>query len=1203
MRLLCALLPLLGIKAAPAAALLSPPNVAPHFYFETNRGQADPSVAFVARGLGYAVLLQRNGSAVYRFPGVEDDAPPLSVEFLCRHTRAGLEGEQPLASVTNYYSGRRNDWLPAIPHFERVRFRDIYPGIDLVWRSRGADLEYEFLARAGADPSRIRIRFTGANRISLDDQGNLILETPFGKIRHRPPVAWQEIAGRRQDVAIALRLERNTAGFQLGPYSRHRPLRIDPVLAYSTYVGGAGYDAGYAITTDGSGGVYMTGTTASIGFPAQGSGVNSNNDAFVMKFNESGDLIYTTVLASDGNSSGQAIAADSSGNVYIAGTTEADNFPVTTGAWQTVFGGIADAFAAKLNPAGDLIYASYIGGPGREAGTGIAIDSSGNAYVSGSTSGSFPTTTGAAQTLYGGGFADAFVVKLNSQGSAAVYSTLLGGTGNDEAEAITVDGAGNVCIAGYTDSTNLPVNAAFQPSPGGDGDALVGCLNANGTAWTMVSYLGGSNVDQAYALAIDASGNLYVAGATFSSDFPVTSAVFQPANAGSYDAFLAQLSPGGSTLVYATFLGGSGSDAATALAVGSTGDVWIGGYTNSTNFPVSGAWQPAAGGSFDGFLSHLSPNAAALLTSSYLGGSGDDRVLAIALDPTTGLVFATGSTLSANFPVTPGAMQGAAPAGVNAFLATINPSAYSIYGLVATQAGAPLSGVEVTLSGACAGSTSTDSNGNFFFNNLSGGDTYTFTPTLNGYPFSPPSQTFSTLAANQTANFTAMTGYSISGNIALTGAVPFGGVNVALSGAVNSSTATDVNGNYSFNGLITGTYTVTPSLAASTFSPASVTFSNLTTNQTVDFTTQCSYSVSPSALYLDSTSQAGPTLNVTAGSGCPWTTSASGGFITITSGASGTGNGAATFTVTANSSGAVRAGTLTVAGQTATLTQRATAEIFADVTPPDYYFDFADIMHQAGITGGCSTQPLDYCPNSITTRGEMAVFLIAAIEGGSPFTYTTTPYFTDLPPSSPYFMFIQKLKDLGITTGCTATTYCPDDAITRGEMAVFIIVSRYETTSYTYPSTPYFTDVPPSSSFFPFIQKMAQAGITAGCGSGLFCPDETLNRGQMAVFIVTGLLNELLPAGTPLIGSAFPNSAAPGQVVTVTLNGVNTHFVQGTTQVAASAGVTPSNITVLSGTSLSVQLAVGATVVSNPTSIVVTTATEEAVLPNGFLVQ
>jgi hypothetical protein len=768
--------------------------------------------------------------------------PPMTIDLLGHRAPSDVQGEQPLAAVTNYYRGSHpGDWHSGIAHYGCVRFNSVYPGIDLTWRSQGSDLEYEFLADAGSDPRQIRVRFSGANRVSIDAHGDLVLETPAGTIYHRRPVAWQEIAGRRRNVPIELRLAGLTASFRLGPYDRQQPLRIDPVLSYATYVGGAGYDAGYAIATDGLGGVYVTGTTASIGFPAYGSGVNSNNDAFVMKFDESGNLIYTTVLASDGNTSGQAIVADSSSNIYIAGTTEASNFPATPGAWQTVFGGIADAFAAKLDPSGNLVYASYIGGTGQEAGTGIAVDSSGNAYVSGYTSGIFPTTAGAAQTLYGGGFSDAFVVKLNAQGSAAVYSTLLGGTGNDEAQAIVVNAAGDACIAGYTDSTNLPVYQALQPSPGGDGDALIACLNSNGTAWTMVSYLGGSNPDQAYALATDASGDLYVAGTTFSPDFPVTAGVFQTINAGSYDAFIAKLSPGGLTLTYATYLGGNGSDAATAVAVGSTGDVWIGGYTASTNFPLSGAWQSVPGGSFDGFISHISPTSTTLLTSSYLGGGGDDRILGIAFDPNTGIVFATGSTLSINFPVTPGAMQGSAPAGMNAFLANINPSAYGISGQV-TESGAPVSGVAIALSGAGSGSTMTDANGNFSFNNLGGGNSYTVTPSLSGDAFSPSSLTFSSLSANQTANFTVIVtvGYSISGNIALTGAGPLSGVVVMLSGAVNSAATTDVNGNFSFNGLAAGTYTVTPSLMGYAFNPFSQSFTNVNSNQTANSTASAS---------------------------------------------------------------------------------------------------------------------------------------------------------------------------------------------------------------------------------------------------------------------------------------------------------------------------------------------------------------------------
>jgi len=364
--------------------------------------------------------------------------------------------------------------------------------------------------------------------------------------------------------------------------------------------------------------------------------------------------------------------------------------------------------------------------------------------------------------------------------------------------------------------------------------------------------------------------------------------------------------------------------------------------------------------------------------------------------------------------------------------------------------------------------------------------------------------------------------------------------------------------------------------------------------------------VSPSAVVLDATAQSGPLLSVRASApACAWASTSAANWITITSGATGAGNGTAGFAVQANSTGSVRTGAVHIGGETVPVTQRETQSEFADVTASDYYFDYANLLYQAGITYGCLAQPLDYCPDSDLTRGQMAALLIAAVEGGRSrsFTYTHDPYFTDVPPSNPYFSYIQKLKDMGITKGCTATAYCPDNPVTRGETAAFIIRARYGSIPFSYPGTPYFTDAPSSYLFFPMIQKMAQAGITSGCGPKLYCPDQNLTRGQMAVFVVTGLLNELLPPDTPFLASTTPNSAIAGQTITVTVTGVNTHFAQGSTQVAAPAGIAASSVAVASGTSLTVQLMLDPAVSSGPASLVVTTGAEEAVLPNGFIVQ
>ncbi len=1118
--------PIIALLCACGAsyAASAPHRMAIPVFFEPNLGQAGRSAAFIARGPGYTTVLRQNGSAVYHFSAAGHQGS-LAIDLRGARTHPAAAGEDPLSSVTRFYRGTDPKlWRTEIPAYRNVRLRNVYPGIDMIWQSRGPDLEYEFSVDPDADPRSIQLRFRGARRVRIDNAGNLAVETLAGELRHRRPAAWQEEEGIRRPVNARFILDHGTVKFQLGPYDRSRRLWIDPVLSYSSYLGGGGYDAGYAIAVDGAGQSYVTGTTASLSFPSASSGVAPSRDAFVTKFNADGSIAYTTILGSSGDDYGQAIALDSKGNVYVAGFTQGSNFPATVGAWQTVSGGGEDAFVAKLDTTGHVVFASYIGAAGTDVATGIAVDQSGSTYITGYTSSvRFPTTPGAPQPVYSGGAFDAFLVKLNAAGSAAVYATLLGGTGNDLASAIVLDPAGNACVAGFTDSTDLPVQAALQPAPGGGGDALIACLNPAGSAWTTVSYLGGSGRDEAYALGIDGARNLYVAGATFSQDFPTTWNAFATSKSGSYDAFAAKLAPGGAGLIYATLLGGSGSDAATALAVGGAGDAWVAGYTASMNLPLAGAWQSFPNGGLDGFAAHLSADGTTLLASSYMGGSGDDQIWGIALGP-AGYLFATGSTGSTDFPVTPGAAQSTAPGGYNAFVAQIDP---------------------------------------------------------------PPS-------------------CSIAGQVSVSGMVPLGGVSVTLTGSVNGSVTTDASGKYGFSGLPAGSgYTITAASQGYNFSPANYGFANLNTDQSANFTATCPVSLNPAAIFLDAAGQPGPPIPVATNSpACVWPVSTNAGFINITSGISGAGNGAVTFSVPPNNTGADLTGTLAIADQAVSITQRETAVTFTDVNDPSaFFFNAANVMYGSGITNGCLSTPFMYCPNNPVTRGQMAVFLVRSVMGGDNFTYSGIPYFTDTPPGYPFFKWIQKLKELGITNGCSPTLYCPDTSVTRAQMAAFIIRARYGKVPYSYPATPYFSDVPASDFFFPVIQKMAQAGITHGCGVGLYCPDATLTRGQMAVFVVTGLLNQLLASSTPAITKALPNSATTGQVITVTLSGVNTHFAQGVSQVVTTPGVTASNVNVSGPASLTVQLAVNSNAAQGPSSIVVTTGSEEAVLPNGFVVQ
>ena len=278
---------------------------------------------------------------------------------------------------------------------------------------------------------------------------------------------------------------------------------------------------------------------------------------------------------------------------------------------------------------------------------------------------------------------------------------------------------------------------------------------------------------------------------------------------------------------------------------------------------------------------------------------------------------------------------------------------------------------------------------------------------------------------------------------------------------------------------------------------------------------------------------------------------------------------------------------------------------FADVSSTDVFLPAIDLLREYSITSGCGASPPMYCPNDNITRGEMAVFVVRSVlMGGDNFTYNHSPYFTDVPPSYPFFQWIQKMYDLGITSGCGAGTYCPDDSVTRGQMAVFIIRARYgASASFAYPSAPYFTDVPATNGFFSWIQKMKQVGITSGCGATTYCPDDNVTRGEMAVFIMRGAFNQLLPAGAPTIASVSPAAGPRGFMVMVTLTGQNTHWVNGTTVVSTGLGLMATNVVVTNATTLTAQLVIAPNAVPGPYSLTATTGGEEATLPNGFTVQ
>jgi len=672
--------------------------------FEANRGQTDSQVRFLSRSLQHTLLLApteavlvfvtrehpeggqgQGAKAKLGKPGTATRTV-LRMTFLGANPDARVTGREELPGKANYFVG--NDpasWRTNVPTYARVHYEDLYPGIDLVYYGNQRQLEYDFVVRPAADPRRIALSFRGAHRLEVDPQGDLVLHTAAGAIRQLKPIIYQEVAGRRVEISGGYVLrDGQRVGFHVAAYDTSLPLIIDPSLAYSTYLGGGGFDEGRGIAVDATGNAYVTGFTDSPDFPIAGAFQTTLGggfgDAFVTKLDPAGSaLVYSTYLGGNGFDQGTGIAVDSTGNAYVTGFTASTNFPTTGGAFQTATGGPSDsptdAFVTKLNPAGAaLVYSTYLGGNGIDLGTGIAVDSTGNAYVTGFTqpaanqsSPNFPTTAGAFQTVFGGGSSDAFVTRLNFAGSGLVYSTYLGGSDFDEGFGIALGAGGNAYVTGSTDSTNFPTTAGvFQTASGGGGDAFVTRLAATGSTLVYSTYLGGSGFDEGSAIAVDASGNAYVTGDTGSINFPIMGGAFQTASGGAIDAFVTKLASNGSGL-YSTYLGGNGDDQGAGVAVDAGGNAYLAGFTSSTNFPTTaGAFQTASGGSGDAFVTTLAPSGSTLVFSTYLGGSGFDMGTGITLDamasPNAYVVGFTGST---DFPTTPGAFDRTFNGGVD----------------------------------------------------------------------------------------------------------------------------------------------------------------------------------------------------------------------------------------------------------------------------------------------------------------------------------------------------------------------------------------------------------------------------------------------------------------------------------------------------------------------------------------------------------
>jgi uncharacterized repeat protein (TIGR01451 family) len=637
----------------------------------------------------------------------------VKMDFVGERKDIKPEGLDSTGAVISYFKGKPEDWHAGLSAYSKIIYRNLWPGIDLVYKGDIDKLKYEFIVHPGANPKAIRMALQGAEKAIIDDAGRLEITTPAGSFVDEAPLAYQETEGKRIDLKMAYRLEERTDpdnhiegrigkpemksyvyGFEVGAYDNTRTLVLDPAtLIYCGYIGGNTLDYGRGIAVDGSGNVYITGNTSSQQptFPLTiGPDLTFNGgscDAFVAKIKSDGSgLVYCGYIGGSNEDYGCGIAVDGSGNAYVTGYTSSKQatFPVIVGPDLTFNGSNTyydyDAFVAKINPAGTaLVYCGYIGGIDYDYGNGIAVDGSGNAYVTGTTNSdqaTFPVTVGPDLTyndalIRTGNYGDAFVAKINPAGTALVYCGYIGGSYNDKGEGIAIDGLGNAYVTGAS-AGGLPVTVGPNLKSDGGYDVFVAKIKSDGSGLVYCGYIAGSDDDWGKGIALDASGNAYIAGLTYSDQatFPVAVGPDLTFNNDrsvplKCDAFVAKVKADGTGLVYCGYIGGSNYEEARGIAVDGSGNAYVVGFTNSdqATFPVidgpdltfnDDPWAWGTPGRFygDAFVAKINSTGTALVYCGYIGGRADDCGSAIAVDG-SGNAYIAGFTQSdqATFPV------------------------------------------------------------------------------------------------------------------------------------------------------------------------------------------------------------------------------------------------------------------------------------------------------------------------------------------------------------------------------------------------------------------------------------------------------------------------------------------------------------------------------------------------------------------------
>jgi len=864
--------------------------------FEPNVGQADSQVDFVTRASGYTAFLASSEATVRldaaasgspsqpglgwrsgnSAPGTHATGVVVRMVLLRSNRDSEGEGLDRQFGHSNYLIGNDpSKWQRNVPQFSRVAYRNVYPGVDLVYYGNQRQLESDYVVAPGANPNRIALRIEGADHLALNSQGNLVLSTAAGDVFLRRPRAFQKTGDTQLEVtANYIRNGKNRIGIQVGPYDHQQPLIIDPVLVYSTYLGGTTSQIISGIAVDTSGSAYVTGFTSSTNFPTtagvlQTTVKNSANTAFVTKLKTDGSgLVYSTLIGGSGavGDKANAIAIDGSGNAYIVGTTSSTDFPtMSSTAYQSVNKG-GGGFFTVLNTTGtSLVYSTYLSGSGIDLLDGVAVDRTGNAYITGSTTSiDFPLVTAMAiqTTNNAPSQGTAFLSRMDPTKVGTVsliYSTYIGGSKGDSGRAVAVDSNANAYIAGATISSDFPTtatNAGFQTTLKNTtgGNAFVARIDTSQPSHLVYStFLGGSGSgsnsgDVGMGITLGPSGDAYMIGYSAASNYPLVNAFDAASSAPSRKVVISRINTntsGSASLVYSTYFGGTTFDVGTGIALDTTGNMYVSGATGSADFPVTpGTAQAVLSGTQNAFIAELNPAGTALLFGTFLGGS-TDSANGIALDHATpASVYVAGNT-SGNFPITPNAFQildnVSSTSNTDGFVAKLSPAVLGVYVTPAKLSFGTLplgttsvAKVATLVNGASsaimiAGANITGTNSADFAQTTTCGATLasgasctysvTFTPTVTGAETATLSITDNDASSPHTVALSGTGSGSSTPDFTL-GVVPSSATVTAGSNVTLTATVVSVN---NFTGAVSLTCSGAPRNSGCTLSPTSVT--------------------------------------------------------------------------------------------------------------------------------------------------------------------------------------------------------------------------------------------------------------------------------------------------------------------------------------------------------------------------------------------